>query len=165
MTEVSPMTIDHSLRCMRAGKNFLSVFVCGLVVFCGAAAADTANKLYQAAGAGDMTAVEQLISEGADVNGKSSEGSQALNAAAASNHHNVIKLLLKHGADPNVLNKEGDTPMICATKYAGGNPKTVKLLLGAGPDLSIADNDGKTALDYAKQYNQSEAVALLQKAK
>jgi ankyrin repeat protein len=77
----------------------------------------------------------------------------------------VIKLLLNHGADPNVLNKEGDTPMICATKYAGGDPKTVKLLLGAGPDLSIADNDGKTAIDYAKQYNQSEAVALLEKAK
>jgi ankyrin repeat protein len=158
------MTIDHSLRCMRAGKNFLSVFVCGLLVLCGAAMADTTNKLYKAAGEGDVIAVEQLISGGADVNGKSSEGSQALNAAAAYNHHEVIKLLVKHGADPNVLNKEGDTPMICATKYAGGDPKTVKLLLGAGPDLSIADNDGKTALDYAKQYNQSEAVALLEKA-
>ena len=139
-----------------------SLFVCYLLVLCSVAtAADSVNQLYNAAGKGDVAIVESLISAGVDVNAKSNVGSQALNAAAAYNRHDVIKLLLANGANPNAQNNEGDTPLICATKYAGGDPATVKLLVDAGSNLSITDNNGKTALDYATQQIQSSAAVLL----
>ncbi len=74
----------------------------------------------------------------------------------------MIEILLKRGADPNVQNLQGDTPLICATKYAGGKADTVKLLVDAGSDLAVMDDDGKTALDYAKAKEQQEAIALLE---
>ena len=83
--------------------------------------------------------------------------------AAVENETEVIKVLLEGGANPNVQNSQGDTPLICATKYAGGKAVTVKLLVEAGTDLAMQDNNGKTALDYAKAKKQEEAIALLVK--
>jgi ankyrin repeat protein len=76
----------------------------------------------------------------------------------------VIRILIDHKANPNVQNRQGDTPLICATKYAGGKAKTVELLVKAGTDLGIRDNSGKTALDYAKAKGQQEAIAILERA-
>lgn len=75
-----------------------------------------------------------------------------------------MQILLDHGADPNVQNSQGDTPLICATKYAGGKAATVELLVKAGSDLGIRDNNGKTALDYAKTKGQQEAIVLLKRS-
>ena len=41
--------------------------------------------------------------------------------AALENDADVVRILLEHGADPNVQNRQGDTPLICAAKYAGGS--------------------------------------------
>ena len=78
------------------------------------------------------------------------------------NHTEVIAILLGQGADPNAQNIAGDTPLICATKYAGGKAATVKLLVDAGTNATLKDDDGKTALDYAKEKGQKEAIALLE---
>ncbi len=67
-----------------------------------------------------------------------------------------------NGPAPNVRNSQGDTSLICATKYAGGKADTVKLLVEAGTDLTIRDDKGKSALDYAKAKDQQEAIALLE---
>lgn len=159
------MSPKRPVRLCGVGRSVLSLFLVGLFVVGGVAVAGgDVDQLYHAAGKGDLAGVRQLIAAGTDVNAKSGDGSQALNAAAVYNQHDVIKLLLAHGANPNVRNKEGDTPLVCATKYAGGDPITVKLLVDAGTNLGIADNDGKTALDYARKQNQSDAIALLKGA-
>ena len=93
------------------------------------------------------------------------ESSYALNAAAVENNINVIRILLDHGADPNVQNSQGDTPLICATKYAGGKAATVELLVKAGTNLDIRDNEGMNALDYAKAKGQQEAIAMLERSR
>ena len=160
------MSPTRPVRVFGVGGSVLSLFFAGVFVLCRVAVAGgDVDQLYHAAGKGDVASVRQLIAAGTDVNAKSGDGSQALNAAAVYNQHDVIKLLLAHGANPNVRNREGDTPLVCATKYAGGDPTTVKLLVDAGTNLGIADNDGKTALDYAMQQNQQGAVALLQGSK
>ena len=141
------------------------LFIIALAANSTVSADSNLDRLYEAAGDGDNSLVEQLLSQGADVNSRSSSGSYALNAAAVSNHHTVIRTLLSHGADVNVQNKQGDTPLICATKYAGGDEQTVKLLVEAGTDINIADSVGKTALDYAAMKGQETAMAIIQRPK
>ena len=123
---------------------------------------DDVDTLYRAAGEGDVSRVLALLESGLDVNARTSDDSYALNRAAVYNQAEMVGLLLEHGADPNVQNSEGDTPLICATKYAGGDAATVKLLVEGGTDLMIKDKDGKTALDYAKANGQQKAIALLE---
>jgi ankyrin repeat protein len=141
----------------------------GLMVIClfgipGMASAGDVDALYRAAGDGNSTKVAALLEDGVDVDGRTRSGSYALNAAAVENEVEVMRILIDHGANPNVQNSQGDTPLICATKYAGGKSTTVELLVNAGSDRGIRDNKGKTALDYAKAKGQQEAIALLEKA-
>ena len=122
------------------------------------------DTLYRAAGDGNTTQVLALLDSGADVNGRTSDGSYALNRAAVFNQVEIMRLLLERGANPNVQNSEGDTPLICATKYAGGQAATVNALVSAGSNLAVKDKSGMTALDYAKAKDQQDAIALLEKS-
>ena len=142
----------------------LSLFALCLMGTASTATAGDVEALYQAAGEGKPAEVATLIKSGADVNGRTRSGSYAMNAAAVENEVEVIQVLIDHNADPNVQNRQGDTPLICATKYAGGKPDTVELLVKAGTDLGIRDNSGKTALDYAKAKGQQKAIAILERA-
>ena len=140
--------------------------ILGTVALCamsitGTAYAGDVEALYRAAGDGKTTEVTGLLRSGVNVNGRTRSGSYALNAAAVENNTEVIQILLAHGADPNVRNRQGDTPLICATKYAGGRSDTVKLLVDAGTDREIRDNSGNTALDYAMAKKQKDAVSIL----
>lgn len=141
-------------------RSLIGVFLIGIVDMVHASDVDA---LYRVAGDGDAAQVTALLDGGTDVNGRNKSGSYALNNAAVENEVEVIRILLLRGADPNVQNSQGDTPLICATKYAGGKAATVKLLMEAGTDLTIQDNKGKTALDYANDKQQQEAIALLEK--
>lgn len=134
-----------------------------LIGIVGAVHAGDVEALYEAAGDGDTAQVTALLDGGTEANGRTKSGSYALNNAAVENEVEVIRILLDRGADPNVRNSQGDTPLICATKYAGGKAATVKLLADAGTDLTIQDNKGKSALDYAEEKQQQEAIALLEK--
>ena len=154
--------MNCSLRWPRLVRPSLTSFVICLIGFAGTASAGDVEALYKAAGDGDSTKVSALLDSGVDVNGKTSTGSYALNNAAVENEMEVIKILLERGANPNVQNSQGDTPLICATKYAGGKATTVKILVEADTDQAIKDDDGKTALDYAKAKEQQEAIALLE---
>ena len=147
-------------RLVLLNRSLIGVCLIGIV---GTVHASDVDALYQAAGDGDAAQVTALLDGGTDVNGRTKSDSYALNNAAVENEVEVIRILLLRGADPNVQNSQGDTPLICATKYAGGKATTVKLLTDAGTDLLVQDNKGKTALDYAKEKQQQEAIALLEK--
>jgi ankyrin repeat protein len=61
-----------------------------------------------------------------------------------------ISCLLEHGADPNVTDDKGRTPMhIIAQKGVGKNQ--IQLLIEHGGDINRRDADGKTPLDYAQE--------------
>lgn len=142
----------------------LSTVMLCMISITGTASAGDVEALYQAAGDGKSTEVVTLLKSGVDVNGRTRSGSYALNAAAVENEIDVIRVLLDNNADPNVRNGQGDTPLICATKYAGGKAATVQMLVEAGSDLGVRDNSGKSALDYAKSKGQQEAIAILERA-
>jgi|LSQX01.2.fsa_nt_gb hypothetical protein len=54
---------------------------------------------------------------------------------------------LEKGADPNVKNKYGNTPLMWAASR--GFIKTTKILIGAGADTGEKNHAGKTAVDHA----------------
>ena len=61
-----------------------------------------------------------------------------------------IACLLKNGADPNITDDKGRTPMhIIAQKGVGKNQ--IQLLIEHGGNITIRDAAGKTPLDYAQK--------------
>ncbi|WP_264337516.1 ankyrin repeat domain-containing protein [Wolbachia endosymbiont (group B) of Dolichovespula media] len=59
-------------------------------------------------------------------------------------YDNAVGLLLKAGADPNIHNDRGQTPLHCANGF-----NSIASLLKAGANPNQQDNQGKTPLHYA----------------
>ena len=69
--------------------------------------------------------------------------------------------LLRRGAKVNMQNKNGQTALILASR--SGNSGKVGLLLKKGGDSTIVDFDKKTALNYAKDFQHTDVIRLLEK--
>jgi len=74
----------------------------------------------------------------------------------------IVTLLLSRGANPNVQNLDGMTPLMYAT--ASENAEIMKLLLDAGADRTIQQNssNGRTALRIANEFRFAAGISLLQ---
>ena len=84
-----------------------------------------------------------------------------LGKAAAYGHIDVVKLLLNKGADPNMENLNGLTPLHRAAYH--GTRDMVKLLLDNGAEPDRADRDGRTPLHWAalREYDSKGVYKLL----
>ncbi len=89
------------------------------------------TALLFAARDGNLAAVKALVESGADINQVSGgDASSAINIAIANGHYTVSKYLLDHGADPNLANLDGLTPLYATVnmRYApvswAPNPRT-----------------------------------------
>jgi ankyrin repeat protein len=106
-----------------------------------------------------------LIKFGADVNnlGHGPEEDTALGwlTKYGGNHMYMVALLLESGADPNLPNNRGETPLIHAAR--SDRPDLLQTLLMFGADPNVKDHKGITALDHAKKENRQEAVQVLEK--
>jgi len=120
-------------------------------------------QMIEAAGRGDLPAVEKLLGEGAEVQAKDGSGKTALNSAAYGNHIEVFRRLLDAGANINEADNLPSSPLMTAA--VRGYVGIVRLALAAGADVKSLNQYGGNALIPACHYGHVEVVRELLKTK
>jgi ankyrin repeat protein len=88
-----------------------------------------------------------LICGGVGVDAQNANPSDAFYAAIRANDLTQLQALLKQGADPNVKDNRGLTPLMQAAIV--GSPEAMKLLLANGADANLTNSSGSTALMFS----------------
>lgn len=91
--------------------------------------------------------VADLLAEGADINIRNMDGTNALWAACVAESFPIAELLLKHGVDIDNQNDNGASVLMYAAST--GKAEWVKYLLAAGADPELRSLDDFTALELA----------------
>ena len=112
---------------------------------------DGYTALALAAFHGQVAAVKLLIEHNADVNTQTNFGDTAMMQAIRKNltddHVEIVQILLKSGANVDLQNHSGLTPLMKVAELSEGDAATIVehlLQKGAAPDAR--DNEGRTAL-------------------
>jgi uncharacterized protein len=141
-------------------------FAALMVVFLGSACgAAPENMILKAVVKNDAATVQRLIDERhVDVNyRRPSNGDSALASASGLGRSEIVALLLMRGADPNVTDNDGHTPLIRAAYR--GNSEIVFMLVSAGAQIDMAEKlYGYTALAVASAEGHLETVRMLLEA-
>ena len=68
-----------------------------------------------------------------------------------------VRAVIRSGADPNALDKRGETPLMYAAAD-NSNAAVITILIEAGADINARGKNGMTALMYAAEDNANPAV-------
>lgn len=115
------------------------------------------DQLFKAAWTGDTTATQHV---NVDVNIKDALGRVPLGIAAEKGHTEIVTFLVENGAEVNIADASGNTPLIFII-HKTGNLEITKRLLEKGAALNIQNRTGETALMYAAWRGHSDIVKLL----
>ena len=168
-------------------RFFFLFFVC--TVFCNTAQARAVQTppLIQAVQSGHMRLIGQLIRGGAEVNVIDTWGRAATHYAVSNNNLLALKLLLNNGADTNLADNDGHTPldlwhvhenkaMLELLHAAGAKPldlwqaaanndrASAERLLAVGADAKAENDAGKVPFDIAVEAEHYALAAVLAKA-
>ncbi|CAL1539363.1 unnamed protein product, partial [Lymnaea stagnalis] len=118
------------------------------------------NALLIAAKSGCTEMVKLLIQAGADPLSSTNMGNTGLSLAA---NKDIAELFVQAGADVNLRNVHGQTPLHCAVKKS--KTDVFKLLLAHGANVNMKDFYGNTPLIIADHVLQSDIILSLIRAK
>ena len=120
------------------------------------------ESIRQAVVDGDIDQVQQLISQGVDINSRDPRmGWTLLRTAIQNRRQAVTEFLIAKGADVNAKDNSGQTPLHAAVNT--GQKDTVELLITKGADVNVMGGRGDNALSLAKKRRYTEIVELLLK--
>lgn len=123
-----------------------------------ARSADGFAPLHLAAFFGKADAARLLLDRGAEVDARG-EGwmvGTALQSAVSGRHPEVVDVLLEAGADPNVRQALGWTPLLGAAH--NGDAASVRSLLAAGADPRAINDEGRSVLELAVERDDASTI-------
>lgn len=108
----------------------------------------------------NLPRVQQLLDEGANINGRLAQvGTTALGWAACGGHIGLMTFLLERGADIN-MPANADNPALSLAAFFGHH-RAVELLLSHGAEVNTPTPGNYTALHNSTYSGDDEAVRLL----
>src|SRR6516164_3335560 len=116
-------------------------------------------RLVSAAEREDWAAVHELLQKGIAVNVQGPDGSTALLWTTHNRSLQIVRGLIAAGADPNLANQYGVSPLLEACRQ--GNAATAFVLLSAGANPSQPGTEGETPLMAASATGILEIVQKL----
>jgi ankyrin repeat protein len=156
------------------------------------------NVLIDAAASGIPAVVKELLQYKPNINGRNKDNATALLSCLHASHYKdqgvnkkqVVQILLEAGADPNLADNKGETPLIVNARDTeiadmlishgadvnaqaddgftalinADTPELTHLLLQHGANPFAKTKQGQTALDWARQMGHKERAALLEAA-
>ena len=117
------------------------------------------RELYEAADAGDLAGVKEMLGAGANANARIDGDGSPLIAAARSGNILIAQLLLDNGADANMPVEGDGSPLIMAA--ATGRLDQVALLIQRGADVNLAVEGDENPLMGAAEGGHLEIVKFL----
>lgn len=103
------------------------------------------TALHRICSKGSVAGARFLVSHSVDANSRDAEDNTALHKSFR--HPGVVRVLLQNGAQVNVVNFQGQTPLHLA---CGSGPlESVELLVAFGASLRAVDKNGRSVLHYA----------------
>ena len=69
----------------------------------------------------------------------------------------VVAFFVSNGADVNVENEYGETPLYLAVKH-NKSVEVIEFLIANGASVNVKNNDGMTPLDVAKQWENTAII-------
>ena len=107
------------------------------------------TSYYNAAWAGNLDRVRELLAQGHDVNERSEDDETALHIAVKGSEIELVRYLVEQGADLEATNRSSGTPLvysICKAIFA--------ILVSSGADVSVRHIDRNTVLYWIGMYNR-----------
>ena len=103
---------------------------------------------------------EYLIKKGFDVNEKDHNGYAPLHACAEYNFAFLAELLLHNGANPDIKDKFGNTPLMKATLHWDKNIEVIKVLLNHNSNTDEKNNFGSSPRSLADKMQANTLISL-----
>jgi ankyrin repeat protein len=108
----------------------------------------------------DVKQIKSLVQQNQNVNQRELPSQRtALFNAVAGRHLKSVRALLDLGADPNIADFEGDTPL--KTAVVADSDESVRLLLRAGASVNQANSIGITPLMEAAELGRIDILEIL----
>lgn len=133
---------------------------------------DTNTMLHYAVGNGSIDAANELIKLGADINNTNANFQTSLHYVIENNSNKLLEsvnLLLYKNAEPNIKDKDGNTPLHLAVMNASKSEneyiEVINMLIKYNMDVNILNNKNQLALNIAVKNNNTEISNILINAK
>jgi len=103
--------------------------------------------------------VEELISEGLDVNAYNKDNVSCMTFAALKGNKDIMELLIKNGGDVNLVDRDGI--YVIETAIAEGNVEVVKALVENGADIRRKNKFGISPMQMMKSSSYDDIKKLV----
>jgi hypothetical protein len=133
------------------------------------------SMLSEAAKRGDVRSINDVLTQGAQIDAGNNRGATALMVAIEAGHADAVDAILEHHANPNLVGQEGTTPLMVAANTGGQqgfvnmgrNPeqdRIVRMLIEHGASLNAQEVHGYTALMLSLSRRNLDTTKLIVRA-